>query len=384
MSDHRSCPGARARCPARSRLDGADDARAYQEMVGAEALSDARDRDRPAPGRHLPHADDRPRRLRHRQGSAAASWTSLEGERMVWTSALGPGWRPNDPGPDGLRRLPVHRDHELRGRRPAARRSIARSPCTRTRPIAETHAKMGFHEGWGTCADQLGEVAAGAGAMRRVVARLFASLDGVMQAPGGPEEDPTGGFRLWRLVVPAIGTRRWASRWATASPGRSTCCSAARPRRFSPPTGPITEGGRRPVQRHHQICRHLVGRAARLGEQREARGRRADGVARLKQDDGPDLLTQGSAALVQLAARRRPGRRASAWLIFPVLLGHGKRWFGEASSAGRVDHGRDLTTTTGVIISRYRPNGPIRTGSFQRPSRARPSWKRRERMKAES
>jgi uncharacterized protein YndB with AHSA1/START domain len=82
-----------------------------------------------------------------------------EGERMVWTSALGPGWRPNDLGPEGCGELSFTAIMTLAdaGDGKTLYRAVAmhRNPAD-----AETHAKMGFHDGWGTCADQLGEVAA--------------------------------------------------------------------------------------------------------------------------------------------------------------------------------------------------------------------------------
>jgi uncharacterized protein YndB with AHSA1/START domain len=82
-----------------------------------------------------------------------------EGERMVWTSALGPGWRPNDLGPEGCGGLAFTAIMTLAdaGDGKTLYRALAmhRNPAD-----AESHAKMGFHDGWGTCADQLGEVAA--------------------------------------------------------------------------------------------------------------------------------------------------------------------------------------------------------------------------------
>jgi uncharacterized protein YndB with AHSA1/START domain len=82
----------------------------------------------------------------------------VDGEKIVWTSALGEGWRPNDLGPAGCGAFPFTAIVTLED---------AGDGRTRYRAIAmhanegdrETHAKMGFHEGWGTCADQLGEVA---------------------------------------------------------------------------------------------------------------------------------------------------------------------------------------------------------------------------------
>jgi uncharacterized protein YndB with AHSA1/START domain len=82
----------------------------------------------------------------------------VPGERVVWTSALGEGWRPNDLGPADCGGFPFTAimsfedmgDGRTRYRAVAMHRNAADS---------EAHARMGFHDGWGTCADQLGEVA---------------------------------------------------------------------------------------------------------------------------------------------------------------------------------------------------------------------------------
>jgi uncharacterized protein YndB with AHSA1/START domain len=86
----------------------------------------------------------------------------VEGEKIVWTSALGPGYRPQDVDPQDCGGFPFtaivtledNGDGRTRYKAVALHRNAADS---------ETHAKMGFHEGWGTCADQLGEVAASLG-----------------------------------------------------------------------------------------------------------------------------------------------------------------------------------------------------------------------------
>ena len=83
-----------------------------------------------------------------------------EGEKLVWTSALGPGYRPNELDPNdcggfaftAIITLEDTDDGKTRYRAVAMHKNVADS---------ESHAKMGFQDGWGTCADQLGEVAAG-------------------------------------------------------------------------------------------------------------------------------------------------------------------------------------------------------------------------------
>lgn len=84
----------------------------------------------------------------------------VEGERIVWTSALGEGWRPNDLPADGCGAFAFTAAVTLEdaGEGRTRYRAVAMHANAADR---DTHEKMGFHDGWGTCADQLGEVAAG-------------------------------------------------------------------------------------------------------------------------------------------------------------------------------------------------------------------------------
>jgi dihydrofolate reductase len=70
-------------------------------------------------------------------------------------------------------------------------------------------------------------------------------------------------------------------------------------------------------------------------------------------------------------------------MVFPVLLGHGKRWFGEDAKAQDWALQSSRTSTTGVIMSRYAPKGPIRIGDFQLAEPSDAEKARRERMKLE-
>ena len=91
-------------------------------------------------------------------GGAGCVLDVVERGRVVWTSALGPGWRPNAGGePDcGGFLFTAIMSFEDAGGGKTLYRAVAMHKNTAD---AETHEKMGFHEGWGTCADQLGEVA---------------------------------------------------------------------------------------------------------------------------------------------------------------------------------------------------------------------------------
>lgn len=218
--------------------------------------------------------------------------------------------------------------------------------------------------------------------MRRVVTGMMASLDGVMQAPGGPEEDPSGGFRFGGWTFPLwdqVGGEKWRKTFTRPFSlllGRKTfeifasywphqCGEIADP--FNAATKYVATSSAEPLEWANSL---------------KLEGDVIDAVARLKEDDGPDLLTQGSATLVRslLAA----GLVDELYLaVFPVLLGKGKRWFDEESEPGEWSMVESLTTSTGAILSRYRPKGPIRTGSFASDDPSAAELERRKNWKAD-
>ena len=218
--------------------------------------------------------------------------------------------------------------------------------------------------------------------MRRVVCAAFVSVDGVIQAPGGPEEDPTGGFAYggwsfphWDEMMGAamgesfarpfdllLGRKTWeifAAHWPyTEEPPADL---------FNNATKYVATSSAEPLAWANSI---------------RLEGDVPAAVARLKQGDGPDLLTQGSSVLVQslLAAGLVDELNL---MVFPVLLGHGKKLFGEAAKPGELELVSSRTSTTGVIVASYRPARPIRTGSFQLAEPSAAEVARRARMKLE-
>jgi uncharacterized protein YndB with AHSA1/START domain len=91
-------------------------------------------------------------------GGAGCVCEVVDGERIVWTSALGPGWRPNEAGDPNCGGFPFTAIHSFEDA-PGGKTRYHVVAKHQNQADAETHAKMGFHEGWGTCADQLGEIA---------------------------------------------------------------------------------------------------------------------------------------------------------------------------------------------------------------------------------
>ena len=218
--------------------------------------------------------------------------------------------------------------------------------------------------------------------MRRVVCAAFVSLDGIMQAPGGPEEDPTGGFRHGGWSFPhwdeAMGG------WMGESFGQPFDLLLGRTTyEIFAAHWPFTE--EEPAALFNAVTKYVA--TSSTEPLAWANSVRLEGdvpaaVARLKQGEGPDLLTQGSSVLVQslLEAGLVDELRL---MTFPVLLGSGKRLLGERSQPGELELVSSRTSTTGVILAVYRPLGPVRIGSFQLAEPSEAEQARRARMKEE-
>lgn len=211
--------------------------------------------------------------------------------------------------------------------------------------------------------------------MRKLIVSTFVSLDGVMQAPGGPDEDPTGGFKFggwtepyWDDAIAAVMDATF-SRPFDLVLGRTTYDIFAA---YWPyiPTDPNAPGyGEMPAG----IARVFNGAVKHVATRRpgplawaNSLSLGGDVVARLRElkaGNGPDLLVQGSSNLIQtLLAHDLID--AFQLLIYPVLLGKGKRLFGAGTMPGAFAVSKSTVSPSGVIIATYERAGAVRTGSF--------------------
>src|SRR5215510_15156210 len=165
--------------------------------------------------------------------------------------------------------------------------------------------------------------------MRKLIVAEFTSLDGVIQAPGGPEEDPSGGFRLGGWQVPyadeAIGQflQDLFSQPFALLLGRRTYDIFA----TYWPRVPVDAASRAIADRFNSVPKHVATHRAETLDWQHSQaleGDLADAIRALKQQDGANLLTWGSADMVRqlLAAGLVDGLRL---LMYPVVLGRGKR-----------------------------------------------------------
>ncbi|WP_340644247.1 dihydrofolate reductase family protein [Phenylobacterium sp.] len=220
--------------------------------------------------------------------------------------------------------------------------------------------------------------------MRKIVAAAFVSLDGVMQAPGGPTEDPTGGFAqggwtvtYWDDAMDAFMGGMFEAPFDLLLGRKTYEIFAAH--------WPFAEAGD-PVREAFGACTKYVAtrsdQAFGWENTTPMRGDVAGEVARLKQGEGPVLLTQGSSVLLQtlLAHDLIDEFRL---LTFPVVLGRGKKLFGEGAHPGALKLTSTKASTTGVIMSVYERAGAIEIGSFQQAEPSAAEVARQARMKRE-
>ncbi|QYE37082.1 dihydrofolate reductase family protein (plasmid) [Polymorphobacter sp. PAMC 29334] len=216
--------------------------------------------------------------------------------------------------------------------------------------------------------------------MRKIVGGVFQSLDGVIQAPGGPSEDPTGGFVHGGWMFPVADEQVGAvigeffSRPYDLLLGRGTYDIFAA-------YWPYVDGEAAAMSEAFTTANKYV---LTRGEQplpwaNSHRIHGMDDVAMLKSGDGPDLLIQGSSTIY-------PSLLAAGLLdrlmlyTFPIVLGCGKRLFGNGTPPGSfklVDHQVSLG---GTVITTYEPAGPVETGSFGATTSAR-EGERQHKMK---
>lgn len=226
--------------------------------------------------------------------------------------------------------------------------------------------------------------------MRRIVTAAFVSLDGVMQAPGGPQEDPSGGFRHGGWTFPyfdeAVGAaigEGFAQGFDLLLGRRTYDIFAAHwPHVATDPAAPTyDEGSAGIAATFNAVTKYVATHAPDTLSWENSEWLGEDVVERLKEVkkcDGPMLLTQGSSELIQelLAADLIDEFRL---LVYPLVLGRGKRLFGEGTLPAAFRLTRSHSTPNGVLIASYERAGAVNTGSFALENPSEAELERRER-----
>lgn len=217
--------------------------------------------------------------------------------------------------------------------------------------------------------------------MRRIVGATFVSLDGVMQGPGGPEEDRQGGFAhggwMAALFEEAVGHQvdSFLKPPFDLLLGRRTYDIFASHWPFMPADDPI-------AAMFAHIDKFVVtGSDQPLEWAGSRRLPDIDAVAALKAEDGLDLVIQGSSTLYPPLFERGLIDRLIL-MVAPVTLGAGKRLFGEGTPAAAFKLIEQRVSPGGMVMSTYEPDGPVKTGSFEMDQPTEQEFARRARMNA--
>ncbi|MDB5264851.1 MAG: folA [Parcubacteria group bacterium] len=201
--------------------------------------------------------------------------------------------------------------------------------------------------------------------MRKIITTTFVTLDGVMQAPGGPEEDKTDGFPYggWQLSFPSdqmldaklneimsspfellLGKTTYdifASYW----PNAKTDLEVANPFN-STKKYVVTHKSFEPTwQNSFCITGDVVAE-----------------LKKLKEQDGPDLWVWGSGNLIQTLLKEHLIDRMQLW-IYPITIGTGKRLLAEGTQAENFKLVDSNISSTGVIVATYEPVGALKTST---------------------
>ncbi|WP_298259816.1 dihydrofolate reductase family protein [Bradyrhizobium sp.] len=199
--------------------------------------------------------------------------------------------------------------------------------------------------------------------VRKIIAITQVSLDGVMQAPGGPEEDPSDGFAHggWAMLFASDAGRQVIGEIITEEfdmlLGRRTyeIFAGYWPNQDDNPIG----------KAFNKATKYVATKSLdRLGwnSSRAISGDVVDGLRRLKESDGPVLHIWGSSHLLQTLISAELVDEYRLW-VFPVVLGKGKRLFEHGAPPRRLSLVSTRSTPTGVLLNTYRPDGPLPTGA---------------------
>ena len=199
--------------------------------------------------------------------------------------------------------------------------------------------------------------------MRKIIVLEFLTLDGVMQAPGGPEEDTSGGFKYGGWTVPyfddfagkVMGDQM--KKHFSLLLGRKTFDIFAS---YWPKHADVWPG-------INDATKYVVSKTLSSSDWQNSvfvKGDVVKALQKIKQEDGPDMQVYGSGNLVQTLLKH--DLVDELWLkIFPVILGTGKRLFGDGVAPAAFKLTSSKTSPSGVIFANYKRSGKVKTGSFE-------------------
>ena len=199
--------------------------------------------------------------------------------------------------------------------------------------------------------------------MRELIVNTFVTLDGVMQAPGGPEEDPSGGFEhggwsfgYWDEEMQRVMGESMSKPFDLVLGRKTYEIFAAYWPHSDDPAADIL----------NRATKHVASTTRTELEWENSKLIEGDvpgGVRALKEEDGPELQVHGSANLIQTLLEHGLVDEFRLW-TFPLVLGTGKRLFDGGAVPAGLELASSQVSSTGVIMATYRSGAEIKYGSF--------------------
>jgi dihydrofolate reductase len=219
--------------------------------------------------------------------------------------------------------------------------------------------------------------------MRKLIVLSFITLDGVMQAPGGPEEDPTGGFKYGGWVagyfddfLGKVMVKQMSKPFDLLLGRKTYEIFAAHWPYVKTKEDPIAAG-------INNAKKYVASKTLKKLDWRNSeliKGDVAKEVKKLKEQDGPEIQVHGSGNLIQTLLKH--DLVDEIWLkIFPITLGRGKRLFAEGTIPVGFKLLESEISPSGVIIATYMRSGEVKTGSFALEPPTEAELARRKRLK---
>ncbi|HWQ82372.1 MAG TPA: dihydrofolate reductase family protein [Ignavibacteria bacterium] len=195
--------------------------------------------------------------------------------------------------------------------------------------------------------------------MRKIIVLSFISLDGVMQAPGGPDEDKEGGFKYGGWVTPYFDEVSGKIMGKQMKPadlllGRKTYEIFAS---YWPSHGDVWPG-------INDVSKYVLSKSLNKTDwNNSVILRSADDIKKLKNSKGGDIQVHGSGEMIQTLLKN--DLADELWLkIFPVILGKGKKLFDKGAIPAAFELKETTVTPSGVIFANYKRGGDVRTGTI--------------------
>jgi len=201
--------------------------------------------------------------------------------------------------------------------------------------------------------------------MRKIITTTFITLDGVMQGPGGPEEDTSNGFKFGG----------WQMAWDEGDKIAEKIMDEFMDTPYDLLLGRRTYdiwAGFWPKHKDESVWGKAFDRATKYVVSHKSsklswdnseliRGDVVEELKKLKNSEGPDLVVWGSSNLIQTLLKNNLIDRMHIW-IYPITIGTGKKLFAEGTRPERFKQVDAKITETGVVVATYEPSSPIKTG----------------------